>query len=91
MDKKISEDQSKMKNISKMINEFTGNLTNEIYDDFNDIKYTLVNLTIKIRYLKDFETVYNKSISDKIEILVKELEMLNSTYLRDDWRFDLIN
>ena len=91
MDKKISEDQAEIKKISKNRNEFLGRLTNEIYDEFIDMKNSLENITIKVKYLKDFESKYNKTISDKITILIKELKFLRSAYVRDDWRNDLIN
>ena len=73
-----------MKNITKMRRKFTSRLTKEINNEFNNIIFSLENITTKIIYLKEFETEYNKSISEKILLLIKNLKMLNSDYLRDN-------
>ena len=46
--------------------------------------FSLENITTKIEYLKAFETEYNKSISEKILLLIEDLKMLDSDYLRDN-------
>ena len=82
MDKLKREEQamkSEMKNISKM-----RRLSKEINNEFNNINFSLENITTKIEYLKAIETEYNKSISEKILLLIEDLKMLDSDYLRDN-------
>ena len=81
-----SEEQSMkpfLKIISKMRRKFTIRLTKEINNEFNKINFSLENLTSKLEYLKMIETKYNKSISEEILSLIKDLKMLHSDYLRD--------
>ena len=73
-----------MKNITKIKRKFTSRLTIEIDNEFNNLNFSLENITRKITYLKEFETEYNKSISEKILLLIKKLKMLDSDYLRDN-------
>ena len=73
-----------MKNISKMKRKYTRRLSKEINNEFNNINFSLENITTKIEYLKAFETEYNKSISEKILLLIENLKMLDSDYLRDN-------
>ena len=61
----------------------TKRLTKEIYHLFNDINCSLENLTSKLEYLKMIEKKYNNSISDEILLLIQDLKMLRSDYLRD--------
>ena len=87
MDKIKREEQAmklEMKNISKMKRKFTRRLSKEINNEFNNINFSLENITTKIEYLKAFETEYNKSISEKIILLIEDLKMLDSDYLRDN-------
>ena len=87
MDKIKREEQAmklEMKNISKMKRKFTRRLSKEINNEFNNINFSLENITTKIEYLKAFETEYNKSISEKILLLIEDLKMLDSDYLRDN-------
>ena len=73
MDKIKREEQAmklEMKNISKMKRKFTRRLSKEINNEFNNINFSLENITTKIEYLKAFETEYNKSISEKILLLI---------------------
>ena len=87
MDKIIREERAmklEMKNITKMRRKITSRLTKEINNEFNNINFSLENITTKIKYLKAFETEYNKSISEKILLLIKNLKMLDSDYLRDN-------
>ena len=58
-------------------------LTKEIYNEFNKINFILENLTSKLECLKEVEKKYNESISDEILLLIKNLKMLDSDYLRD--------
>ena len=58
-------------------------LTHEIFNVFNEINFLLENLTSKIECLKEVEKKYNESISDEILLLIKNLKMLDSDYLRD--------
>ena len=58
-------------------------LTKEIYNEFNKINFLLENLTSKLECLKEVEKKYNESISDEILLLIKNLKMLDSDYLRD--------
>ena len=58
-------------------------LTKEIYTEFNKINFLLENLTSKLECLKEVEKKYNESISDEILLLIKNLKMLDSDYLRD--------
>ena len=58
-------------------------LTKEIYDEFNNINFSLENLTSKLECLKMIERKYNESISDEILLLIQDLKMLRSDYLRD--------
>ena len=76
--------KSFLRNISKMRRKFTRRLTKEINNEFNNINFSLENITTKIEYLKVFETEYNKSISEKILLLIEDLKMLGSDYLRDN-------
>ena len=64
-------------------NRSTRRLTKEIYNEFNNINYSLENLTSKLECLKMIERKYNESISDEILLLIKDLKMLHSDYLRD--------
>ena len=85
MDKIKREEQAmmlEMKNITKIRRKFTSRLTKEINKEFKNINFSLENITTKIKYLKEFETEYNKSIPEKI-LLIKNLKMLDSDYLRD--------
>ena len=87
MDKKKREEQVmklEVKNITKMRRKFTSRLTKEINNEFNNINFSLENITTKLKYLKEFETEYNKSITEKILLLIKNLKMLDSDYLRDN-------
>ena len=63
-------------------NRSTRRLTKEIYE-FNNINFSLENLTSKLECLKMIERKYNESISDEILLLIKDLKMLHSDYLRD--------
>ena len=86
MDKIIREERAmklEMKNITKMRRKITSRLTKEINNELNNINFSLGNITTKLTYLKEFETVYSKSISEKILLLIKNLKMLDSDYLRD--------
>ena len=58
-------------------------LTKEIYNEFNKTNFILENLTSKLECLKEVEKKYNESISDEILLLIKNLKMLDSDYLRD--------
>ena len=58
-------------------------LTKEIYNEFNKINFLLENLTSKLECLKEVEKKYNESISDEMLLLIKNLKMLDSDYLRD--------
>ena len=58
-------------------------LTHEIFNVFNEINFLLENLTSKLECLKEVEKKYNESISDEILLLIKNLKMLDSDYLRD--------
>ena len=51
--------------------------------DLNKINFILDNISLKMYYLKEIETLYNKSISEKILLLIKNLKMIDSDYLRD--------
>ena len=64
-------------------NRSTRRLTKEIYNEFNNINFSLENLTSKLECLKMIEIKYNESISDEILLLIKDLKMLHSDYLRD--------
>ena len=64
-------------------NRSTRRLTKEIYNEFNNINFSLENLTTKLECLKMIERKYNESISDEILLLIKDLKMLHSDYLRD--------
>ena len=64
-------------------NRSTRRLTKEIYNEFNNINFSLENLTSKLECLKMIERKYNESISDEILLLIKDLKMLRSDYLRD--------
>ena len=64
-------------------NRSTRRLTKEIYNEFNKIIFSLENLTSKLECLKMIERKYNESISDEILLLIKDLKMLRSDYLRD--------
>ena len=64
-------------------NRSTRRLTKEIYNEFNNINFSLENLTSKLECLKMIERKYNESISDEILLLIKDLKMLHSNYLRD--------
>ena len=64
-------------------NRSTRRLTKEIYNEFNNINFSLENLTSKLECLKMIERKYNESISDEILLLIKDLKMLDSDYLRD--------
>ena len=86
MDQMIREERAmilKMENITKIRRKITSRLTKEINNEFNKINFSLENINTKIKYLKEFETKYNKSISEKISLLIKNLKMLDSDYLRD--------
>ena len=61
----------------------TRRLTKEIYNEFNNINFSLENLTSKLECLKMIEKKYNNSISDEILLLIQDLKMLDSDYLRD--------
>ena len=52
-------------------------------NEFNNINFSLENLTSKLECLKMIERKYNESISDEILLLIKDLKMLHSDYLRD--------
>ena len=58
-------------------------LTKEIYDEFNNLNFSIENITSKLECLKMIERKYNESISDEILLLIEELKMLRSDYLRD--------
>ena len=64
-------------------NRSTRRLTKEIYNEFNNINFSLENLTSKLECLKMIERKYNESISDEILLLIKDLKILRSDYLRD--------
>ena len=64
-------------------NRSTRTLTKEIYNEFNNINFSLENLTSKLECLKMIERKYNESISDEILLLIEDLKMLRSDYLRD--------
>ena len=64
-------------------NRSTRRLTKEIYNEFNNINFSLENLTSKLECLKMIEKKYNNSISDEILLLIQDLKMLRSDYLRD--------
>ena len=64
-------------------NRSTRRLTKEVYNEFNNINFSLENLTSKLECLKMIERKYNESISDEILLLIKDLKMLHSDYLRD--------
>ena len=64
-------------------NRSTRRLTKEIYNEFNNINFSLENLTSKLECLKMIERKYNESISDEILLLIKDLKILHSDYLRD--------
>ena len=64
-------------------NRSTRRLTKEIYNEFNNINFSLENLTSKLECLKMIERKYNESISDEILLLIQDLKMLHSYYLRD--------
>ena len=64
-------------------NRSTRRLTKEIYNEFNNINFSLENLTSKLECLKMIERKCNESISDEILLLIKDLKMLRSDYLRD--------
>ena len=64
-------------------NRSTRRLTKEIYNEFNNINFSLENLTSKLECLKMIERKYNESISDEILLLIKDLKMLHFDYLRD--------
>ena len=64
-------------------NRSTRRLTKEIYNEFNNINFSLENLTSKLECLKMIERKYNNSISDEILLLIQDLKMLRSDYLRD--------
>ena len=64
-------------------NRSTRRLTKEIYNEFNNINFSLENLTSKLECLKMIERKYNESISDEILLLIEDLKMLRSDYLRD--------
>ena len=64
-------------------NRSTRRLTKEIYNEFNNINFSLENLTSKLECLKMIERKYNESISDEILLLIQDLKMLHSDYLRD--------
>ena len=86
MDKITREERAKkleMNNITKKRRKITKRLTKEINDEFNIINFSLDNIIKKTKYLKEFETKYNKSIPEKIILLIKNLKMLDSDYLRD--------
>ena len=86
MDKIIREERAKkleMNNITKKRRKITKRLTKEINDEFNIINFSLDNIIKKTKYLTEFETKYNKSIPEKIILLIKNLKMLDSDYLRD--------
>ena len=50
-------------------NRSTRRLTKEIYNEFNNINFSLENLTSKLECLKMIERKYNESISDEILLL----------------------
>ena len=86
MDKIIREERAKkleMNNITKKRRKITKRLTKEINDEFNIINFSLDNIIQKTKCLKKFETKYNTSIPEKIILLIKNLKMLDSDYLRD--------
>ena len=58
-------------------------LTKEIYDEFNNLNFSIENITSKLECLKMIERKYNESIEDEILLLIEELKMLRSDYLRD--------
>ena len=58
-------------------------LTKEIYDEFNNLNFSIENITSKLECLKVIERKYNESIEDEILLLIEELKMLRSDYLRD--------
>ena len=64
-------------------NRSTRRLTKEIYNEFNNINFSLENLTSKLECLKMIERKYNDSISDEILLIIQDLKMLHSDYLRD--------
>ena len=72
-----------MNKIEKKRRIITKRLTKEIYKEFNIINFSLDNIIQKTKCLKKFETKYNTSIPEKIILLIKNLKMLDSDYLRD--------
>ena len=96
MDKKKSEEQSfeeikreelvvmdEMKNIKNIKRKFTNRLTKQINNEIKNITFSLDNISRKIEYLKEVETLYNKSISEKLILLSNTIKMIDSDYLRD--------
>ena len=79
----IDEIESEEKVIDKMKRKCTIRLTKKINNDLNKINFILDNISLKMYYLKEIETLYNKSISEKILLLIKNLKMIDSDYLRD--------
>ena len=72
-----------MNNITKKRRIIAKRLTKEIYKEFNIINFSLDNIIQKTKCLKKFETKYNTSILEKILLLIKNLKMIDSDYLRD--------
>ena len=64
-------------------NRSTRRLTKEIYNEFNNSNFSIENITSKLECLKMIERKYNESISDEILLLIQDLKMLRSDYLRD--------
>ena len=64
-------------------NRSTRRLTKEIYDEFNNLNFSIENITSKLECLKMIERKYNESISDEILLVIQDLKMLRSDYLRD--------
>ena len=82
-EKAMDEIKSEEKVIDKMKRKCTIRLTKKINNDLNKINFILDNISLKMYYLKEIETLYNKSISEKILLLIKNLKMIDSDYLRD--------
>ena len=96
MDKRIREELEKEKNINKRIREelamnyniknriyITKRLKKEINNEIENITFAIENISRKMIYLKQYETLYNNSINKKLLLLIKTLKMIYSDYLRD--------
>ena len=81
--RKEREMKLEMNKIEKKRRIITKRLTKEIYEEFNIMNFSLDNIIQKTKCLKKIETKYNTSIPEKIILLIKNLKMLDSDYLRD--------